>query len=199
MFLLKDEVCMVAEKSEKVWKKFLRNHWQMLIIFIIVIAVAIIGSLYVFLWFIKEAQLTNLVPTTLGAWSMGYFMTFLLNLIFWEFIYIGIFVIIAILLIYFILWKRIPDAEREEYNRGHLFGKPTSKKNGGEGISFLIFIFFIIKVYIDGNWGKTFGTWEFDYLVYSWLWALVIVLAIFGIPIAIGGTWWLRHELNKNP
>ncbi|ENO12284.1 hypothetical protein MBGDC06_00379 [Thermoplasmatales archaeon SCGC AB-539-C06] len=188
-----------SENCEKIWKKFLRNHWKMLVLFIVVATVAIIGAIYVFLWFVGDAQLTGLVPATLGSWSMGYLVTFLLNLIFWEIIYIGIPVIIAIVLIYSLLWKKLPDAEREEYRRGHLFGKHSSKTNGGEGISFLVFIVFIIKVFYDGNWGKTFETWEFDYLVYSYLWALIWILIIFGIPMALGGIWWIRHEMKKEP
>lgn len=188
-----------CEKTEKIWKKFLRNHWRMCVLFAVVAALAIIGAIYVFLWFIGDAQLTGLIPTILGSWSIGYLVTFMLNLLFWEVIYIGIPVIIAIVLIYALWWKRIPEVERKEYRRAHLFGKRSRTSNGGEGISFLIFIVFIIKVWLDGNWGVAFAKWEFDYLVYSWLWALIWVLVIFGIPILIGGTWWLRHEMKKIP
>jgi hypothetical protein len=188
-----------SENGDKIWKKFLRNHWRLCVLFIVVAALAIIGAIYVFLWFVGDAQLTGLVPASLGSWSMGYLVTFLLNLLFWEVIFVGIPVIIAIVLIYSLGWKKIPDEERKEYRRAHLFGKHNRRSEGGEGISFLIFIVFIIKVYLDGNWGVPFATWKFDYLVYSWLWALIWVLVIFGIPILIGGTWWLRHEMKKIP
>jgi len=61
----------------------------------------------------------------------------------------------------------------------------------------LVNIGFIVKVYLDGNWDVPFATWEFDYLVYSYLWVLFWIVIIFGIPIAIGATWWLRHEITK--
>ena len=186
-----------SKNDEKIWKKFLKNHWRLCVLFIAVAALAIIGAIYVFLWFVGDAQLTGLVPASLGSWSMGYLVTFLLNLLFWEVIFVGIPVIIAIVLIYSLGWKKIPDEERKKYRRGHLFGKRSKKTEGGEGISFLIFIVFMIKVYLDGNWGVPFATWKFDYLVYSWLWALIWILVIFGIPILIGGTWWLRHEMKK--
>jgi hypothetical protein len=130
---------------------------------------------------------------------MGHFITFLLYLILWEVLYIGVPVLLAIAAIYFLWWKKLPDTERKEYRRGHLFGKRSRRTEGGEGISFLIFIFFIIKIYLDGNWDVPFAEWSFDYLVYSCLWAFLWVLIIFGIPIAIGATWWIHHEMKKEP
>jgi hypothetical protein len=186
-----------SEIDEKIWKKFLRKHWKMLIVFIVGAILAAIGAIYVFLWLVGEAQLTGLVPATLGLWSMGHSITFLLHLFFWEFIYIGIPVIIAAAATYLLWWKKLPDKERKEYRRGHLFGKRSRRSDTSGGISFLVFIVFCIKVYLDGNWGVPFATWEFDYLVYSCLWAFIWVLIIFGIPILIGGSWWIRHEMKK--
>jgi hypothetical protein len=60
-------------------------------------------------------------------------------------------------------------------------------------------VFFCIIVYVDGNWNMAFQDWTFDYLVYTYLWAFVIVLAIFGIPILLGVIWWLRREMRKGP
>lgn len=187
------------DKGEKIWKKFLRNHWKMLVLFIIVIAGAVIGAIYVYLWFVGDALATNLVPETLGLWSMGYLVTFLIRLIIWEVLFVGIPLIIAAVLIYYLGWKRIPDKEREKYNKAHLFGKRSRRTDGEGAISFLIFIFFCIIVYLDGNWGLAFAQWEFNYLVYTCLWALIWVLIIFGIPILIGGSLWLGYEMKKNP
>ena len=124
---------------------------------------------------------------------------FILYLIFWEILIIGIPVLIAVLAIIFLWWKKLPDDEREEYKRGHLFGKRTRKNDGSEGLSFIVFIAFIIKIYLDGNWNKPFAEWTFDYLVYSCITAFIVVLIIIGIPMLIGGTWWIRHEMKKNP
>jgi len=188
-----------SENCEKIWKIFLRKHWKMLVLFIVGAILASIGAILVYLWFVGDAQLTGLVPATLGLWAMGHFMTFLLHLILWEALFIGIPVLLAIVVIIFLWWKKLPKDEKEEYRRGHLFGKRSSRTDGGNGISFLIFIVFIIKVYLDGNWNAPFATWTFDYLVYSCLWALIWVLIIFGIPMLIGGTWWIHHEMKKKP
>jgi len=126
-------------------------------------------------------------------------VTFLLYLIFWEVLFIGIPVIITVAAIYFLWWKKIPDEERKEYRRRHLFGKRSRRSDGGDAISFIVFIGLIIKVYIDGKWNTPFATWSFNYLVYSILWIIIGIVIIFGIPIALGGTWWLRREMKKNP
>jgi hypothetical protein len=187
-----------SEYGEKVWKKFLIRHWKTLVLFIIVAAIAITGLIYVFLWFVEEAQVTNLVPATLNLWTIGHIVTFILHLILWEVIFIGIPVIIIVVAIYFLWWKKLPDGERDEYKRGHLFGKRSRWTDGGGAISLFINIVFILKVYFDGNWNVPIATWNFDYLVYSYLWALVWILIILGIPMAIGATWWLRYEMKKN-
>jgi hypothetical protein len=184
------------ENGEKIWKKFLRKHWNIVVLFVVGAILVSIGAIFVYLWVVGDAQLTGLVPATLDLWTMGYIVTFLLHLIFWEAILIGIPVILAAV-VGWLWWKKLPDDEKEEYKREHLFGKRSRRTEGGEGISFLIFIVFIIKIFLDGNWNVAFATWTFDYLVYSCLWALIWVLIIFGIPIVIGGTWWLHREMKK--
>jgi di/tricarboxylate transporter len=133
----------------------------------------------------------------MGLWSMGHFINFLLHLIFWEFIYIGIPVLIVIAIIYLLWWKKLPKNERKEYKQGHLFGKRSHRSDAGGGISFLIFVFFVLKVYLDGNWNYPFAEWRFDYLVSSYLTALIWVLIVFGIPVLVGGIWWIYNKMNK--
>jgi hypothetical protein len=158
---------------------------------------AFIGAIYVFLWFVGEAQATSLVPVLLGGWSMGHIITFLIHLIFWELLFIGIPVLVAIVAIYTQWWNKLPEAERKEYKKKKLFGKKSKARDGGGVFSFLIFVVFAIKIWLDGNWGVPIATWELDYYVYSCLWALVVIAVIVGIPVLIGATWWIRHEMNK--
>jgi hypothetical protein len=187
------------EQSEKIWKKFIKKQWKMLALFIAVAIVAVISAILVFLWFVGDAQATGLVPVTLNLWTIGYLVTFLLHLLFWEILFIGIPVIIAVAAIYILWWKKLPDEERNEYRSGHLFGKRSRSRDGGGAITFLVNIGFIIKVYLDSKWNVPFATWTFDYLVYSYLWVIIWMVIIFGIPIVIGGSLWLRHEMKKTP
>jgi hypothetical protein len=185
--------------GEKVWKTFLRKHWKMLVMFIVVAAVLSIGAILVLLWLVGNAQATSLVPAMLGLWTMGYIVTFLLHLIFWEVLFVGIPVIVVIAAIVVLWWKRLPAEERVEYRRGHLFGKRSRRADGSGALSFFVFLGLLIKVYVDGNWNVPFATWTFDYLVYSVLWVFIWIVIIVGIPLLLGGTWWLRREMKKKP
>ena len=184
-----------SENDSGAWKKFLRKHWNMLVLFIVGTILASIGAILVYLWFVGDAQSTGMVPTSLGQWTMGHLVTFLLHLIFWEVLFIGILVIVAAVAGW-LWWKQIPDEERKEYQ---FFGKRSRTESGGGGISFLFFVAFCIKVYIDGNWNVAIASWTLDYVVDSIITILVWGAIIFGIPAIIIGLIWLSHEIKKKP
>jgi hypothetical protein len=183
-----------AEKNSKE-KQFMKKHWNMIIVFIIAAIVAIVGAIYVFVWFVGTAQSTGLVPSSLGLWSMSHIISFILHSIFWELILIGIPVAIGAILGWQ-WWKRIPEEERKEY---HFFGKRSRSSRAGDAVSPLLFIAFAIKVYIDGNWNVAISTWSLDYVVGSMVTILVWIAAIFAIPAVIGIIWWIHHEVNTKP
>jgi hypothetical protein len=186
-----------AEPDTKIWKIFVQKHWTMLVVWIAAAVLAVIGAILVFLWFVGNAQATNLIPQTLNLWTMRYLITFLLHTLFWEIVMIGIPIIVFIAAVYFLWWKKIPLEERQQYRREHLFGKKSRGRDGGGALTFLINIGFVIKVYIDGNWNTPFASWTFDYLVYSYLTILLWMAVIFGIPLAVGAVWWLHREMKK--
>jgi hypothetical protein len=183
-----------SENGHEIWKKFLRKHWKVVFLFVVGAVAVSIGAILVCLWFVGHAQSTGLVPTTLGLWTMGHLVTFLLHLILWEVLFIGIPAILAAVAGW-LWWKKLPDEEKKEY---HFFGTRSRATSGGGGsISILLLIAFCIKVFTDGNWNVAFATWTFDYLVYSLLSALIWILIIFGIPIALGIIWWINHEMKS--
>ena len=184
-----------TENDSGAWKKFLKKHWTMFALFVVAAILASVGAIYVFLWFVGDAQSTGMVPSTLGLWTMGNIVTFILHAIFWELLLIGVPVILAAVAGW-LWWRRLPSDEKKEY---HFFGKRSRTTSGGGGISLLFFIAFCIKVFIDGNWNVAFATWTFDYVVDSMISILIWSLIIFGIPIAIGVIWWIRHEMKKEP
>jgi hypothetical protein len=143
----------------------------------------------VFLWFVGEAQSSGMVPMVLGLWTMGYLVTFLLNLLFWELLLVGIPVALAAVAGW-LWWRKLPLEERKEYR---FFSNRSRASNGGNAISLIVFIAFSIKVYIDGNWNVPFLTWTLDYLVNSVLTALAWILIIIGIPAALGLIWWISR------
>ncbi len=185
-----------ANNGPEVWKKFLRKHWNMLALFVVAVFLVTVGAVYVLLWFVGEAQSSGMVPRTLGLWAMGNLVTFILHLIFWELLLIGVPAIIGAA-VGWLWWRKLPSEEKNEY---HFFGKRShTTSRGGGAVSLLLFIAFCIKVYIDGNWNLAFEYWTFDYVVYSMLWILIWILVIFGVPIAMGLIWWLHHEMKRKP
>jgi len=182
-----------SEINQEDWKTFFRKHWKMVVLFIVGAVLASIGAILVFLWFVADSQSTGMVPTTLGPWTMGHIVTFILHLIFWELLLIGVPTIIGAVAGWQ-WWKRLPDEEKGKY---HFFGSSSRTTGGGGGVSVLFFIAFCIKVFIDGNWNVAIASWTLDYAVGSMISILVWVLVIFGIPIALGIIWWVNHEMKK--
>ncbi|MHA1651102.1 MAG: hypothetical protein ACTSYB_12975 [Candidatus Helarchaeota archaeon] len=186
------------ENIDEVWKKFLRNHWKMTLAIIGGGAGAVIGGLFVFLWVVTNTQATGLVPTDLGLWTVGYTVTFILNVILWEFLFIGIPVIVVALLIFLFWWKKLPEDERKEYKREPKKGKARRKSSAGSsGFSFLILLTWLIVIWVNNMWNVPFENWLFSYWIYSWLTAFLWDLLIFGVPIAILITIWLYREVKE--
>ncbi len=175
------------------WKKLIRKHWTAITVFVIAGILAVAGAVYVLWWFTGNAQSTGLVPLTLNLWTMSNVVAFILHLIFWELVLIGIPVAVGAI-IGWQWWKRLPPEEKKE----HMFGRRSRSRNAGGAISPLLFIAFAIKVYVDGNWNTAISTWTLNYVVGSMITILIWIAAIVAIPAIIGVVWWIRHEM-KNP
>jgi len=179
-------------KSEA-WKSFIRKHWKIVVIFLLAGLLIFAGAVYVFWWFVGDAQSTGLVPSLLHLWTMNNMLMFVLHLIFWELLLIGIPAII-VGVAGWQWWKRLPAEERNSY---HFSGKHSKARDGGSGVSVLVMLAFALKVYIDGNWNVAVGSWTFDYVVNSLITILIWSVVIFGIPAVIIGALWIHRELNK--
>jgi hypothetical protein len=184
------------EQEEEIWKQFLREHWKMVIVAAGIIVAAAIAAVYVFLGVMDATIASTPILATLGKWTVGYIVTFLLNLILWEFLIIGIPLIAAALGAYFLWWKQVPAEERSLYKSEEKKSSKNSNKGGGL-VSFGITVVWLIIVYMNNMWNVAFESWTVSYLITSSLWACGLVLLIAGIPILIGGVWWLRRELKK--
>lgn len=185
-------------KLDERWKKFLENHWKMALILVVGIIGAILGAIFVFLWRVSDAQATGMVPSSIGLWTVGYAVTFILNVILWEALIIGIPVVVAVILVVVLWWNKLPEEEKEGYKREPPKGwrrRRTSMGGGGGGV--LILIAWLLVVWIDNMWNTAFQDWTFNYWVYSGLIAVLWIAIIFGIPIVVLGSLWLLRELKK--
>jgi hypothetical protein len=184
------------KSKDRVGKKFASRHWKMIIVFILGCILAVAGAVYVFQWHAEEAQVSGLVPGSLNQWSVGHMFDFFLHLLFWEAILVGIPVIVAFVAGYMLWYRKLPAAERAEYERHKIFSS-SDKSKGGGGISAFIHILFLLKVQMDGNWWSPFSTWSFDYVIETGLWALMWVFIIAAIPLTLGAIWWFTSGMKK--
>ncbi len=173
------------------WRTFVRKHWGAVGIFVIAVVVVAVWAVYVFWWFTGNAQSTGLVPTSLGSWTMGNLLNFIIYSILWELLLVGIPVAMAAVAAW-MWWRRLPYEERTGYHWGR--GRRSA---GSGGAGFFFFIAFVIKVYVDGNWNVPISTYTLNYVVGSVITILAWVAVIFGIPIAIGVTWWVSRTIKK--
>jgi hypothetical protein len=188
------EVCIVEAGGEvrgEAWKKFVRRHKKMTALIVGGIAAVCVAALLVFLWVVADAQDSGLVPSGLGAWTVGFVFTFILQLILWELILVASWLIPAVAALYFLWYRKLPEEERKEYEGG-----PKRSRSAGEdsGISFFIGIVWLAIVWLDGRWNTAFQDWTLNDWIYSWIAAGLVVLVIAGIPGLIYFIWAVRRN-----
>lgn len=170
-------------------RNFVRRHWRAVAAFVIAGALAFAGAVYIFLWFVSNAQSSGLVPGTLSLWTMGNLINFILYAIFYELLLVGIPVAVGAV-IGWLWWRRLPSDERAGYH----FGRGSRSSRGSGGVSFLFFVAFAIKVYLDGKWSVPIATFTLDYVVGSMVTILEWGVVILGIPGLIALVWWLSKR-----
>ena len=174
----------------KPWKGFVRRHWRMTTLMAGGIAAVAVAAFFVFLWVVANTQATGLVPAGLGEWTVGYALTFLLNVILWELLLVASWVIPASLAVVFLWYRRLPAEERKAMEGGP---KRARAAGGSGGISFFVGLIWLVIVWTDGRWNLALKDWTFNELVYSWIAAGLVVLLIVGVPGLIYLAWSLRR------
>ena len=118
-----------------------------------------------------------------------------------EFIIIAIPVIAVAIVIIFQWCNKLPEEEKEEYKREPkkkgTRRRVTTGSSGGGLISFIVTIAWLIIVYTGGMWDTAFQFWTINYLISSWIWAVIWILLIIGIPIAVLVIFWIRREIKE--
>jgi hypothetical protein len=179
-------------QTETDWKRFIRKHLAVFAVFIAAAILAAVGAVYVFVWFVGDAQTTGLVPAILSMWTMNNLVLFILHAVFWELVLIGIPVAVAAIAGW-MWWRRQPKYEKPRS------GKHRNSRDAGGAFSLFLFIAFAIKVYVDGYWNTAIASFSLDYVVGSMVTILIWIAAIFAIPAIVGLVWWLVSGRNKHP
>ena len=173
--------------TEQEGRTFLKKHWKTMIVFGGIAIAAIVAALYVLTWFVAIAQSTGFVPATLGAWSVGTVINFIIHLIFWEVLLVLSWVIVLVAIVFYRWWKTLDESEKQSKPKG-------GKREGGDAFGFFIGIMWLIVVWLDGRWSLPFNSWAFNDWVYSFLAALGWTLIIFGIPMVLYFIYWIRQD-----
>ena len=177
-----------SEKQlDKEMRRFLLKNWKMTLVMAVCIVAAAVVALLVFLWVVNEAALV--MPASLGDWTIGYLVTFVLHLIFWELLLVATWGIPLAAVLYW-QFSKLPDAD--------VWKPKGGRRESGDAFGFLIAVAWLVMIWIDGRWDQTFQVWTFTEWVYSWLTALGWVLLIFGIPaVVIFVLWLVNREMKK--
>ena len=169
--------------SEDFWSNFIKRHWKAFIIFVIGCIAALAGVIMVLFWFMETSSIGAMGTATIGEWSVAWIWLFLLYLIFWEVVIVGIPVAIAFGVGWYLFWKRLSDTEKIE------FKERDKKKHHGSsvsgGFSFVMFIAFSLYLYLIGEINTPLGDHPYSYWVYTFFTALGWLLLIAGIPAVI--------------
>ena len=180
-----------AASSNSAWKRFVKRHWKLTLLAAAGIAATVIAALLVFLWVVASTQANGMVPSSLGAWNLGHVVTFILNVILWEILLVGIWVAAVGAAAYMLWYRKLPAEERKEYEGGPRRARSTGR-NGG--FSFFVWVVWLVLVWTQGRWNLPFELWTFNDFVYSWIEAGLIVLVIVGVPGILYVIWVLRRR-----
>jgi hypothetical protein len=174
------------------WKDFMRKHGGAVFAFAVACVALAAWGVYVFWWFVGNAQSTGLVPAGLGLWTMGDLISFILYSILWELLLVGVPAVVGAAVAWR-WWSRLPVEERMNLRMGK---KGRTRASGG--VSLYFFLVFALKVYLDGNWNVPIASFSLNYVVGSMITILVYTALILGVPAAIASIWWIRRQMARS-
>ncbi len=181
-----------GEKEKYQWKKLLRKNRKAFSAFIVAMILAFIGFILVMVWYIETSPLGGQGSWTFDQWTLNYVIGFLIQSILWELLFVGIPLIAFLGIFGYLWWTNLSDETKEEFksldaDKKLKKGKKSQNKKyqGSGGFSFFIFIVVCILVAIDGNWNTRFGLLEYSYFLYAYLFAMMWIGIIIGIPMVI--------------
>jgi hypothetical protein len=160
----------------------------MAVVFAALAIAAVAEAVLVLLWVVADMQSLGLIPATLGLWSVGNIITFILHLLFWEIVLVGLWVLVAAAVVYLKWYSNLPEEDKfPKRERG--------RREQGGAFGFVVGITWLIIIWFTGRWDLTFNVWTVNDWVFTWLWAMFWDLLIIGIPVLLYFIYWIRKEL----
>ena len=130
--------------DEKFWKEEIKKHWIVLILCAAAIVILSIIAVNVFIWNIQTSQIGNYGTATFDQWNLDWMVRFVIVLILWELLFVGVPAVLLFGLGGYLWWRRIPDEERIKYKEHQLKHKKVS---GAGGCGLVMFIAYCISTY----------------------------------------------------
>lgn len=183
------------EKSTaQFWRDAIKKHWKIMILAIIAIVSLCVVAVWVFIWHIETSFIGDFGKATFNEWSLDWVVRFMIVLILWELLFVGIPAGLIFGLGGYIWWKGLPQDEKSMFKKQET---KSNKRKGAGGFGIVIFIFYCIYIALDGNYTAPFGSQHYSYWVYSYILTVLWILLIAGIPAVIVGLYYLKKWLNK--
>ena len=166
------------------FKKKMKEHWKVLLSAIIAGVIAIIGIFLVFIWFVETSDIGLQGTATFDQWTLGWIWGFCLILLLWELLFVGVPALTFFGVGGYLWWKRLPEEEKQEFKDREKEAKKHRARNAG-GAGGIMFIPYSIYIAVQGHFFTPFGNLPYSYWLYAYLWTLIWLLILVGIPLVI--------------
>jgi hypothetical protein len=169
------------------WKGWVRKHKTTLLAVIIGGICAFIGLLLVLIWVIEANPFVDPRTGTFNNWTLNYVVGFIIILILWELLFVGVPTGLFFGVGGYLWWRRLPEEEKQEYKEREKKEKQHRKEKvgGGGGFSFFMFLAYCIYIAVDGNYNAQFGSQPYTYWLYSYMLTFMWIVIVFGGLAAI--------------
>jgi hypothetical protein len=184
--------------SKVFWRNLLVEYWQFAVIYGVITIGAIIAAILTLFWYVDTSPIGGQGTWTFDQFSMGSGIEWIIFLILWTIVIVGLPVLIIGGIVTGALWYQIfnedkREAVKSQIKRDEEREKRFGRSSEGSGIfGFFMFIGVCIYVALDGNWTTEFGNLSFGYFINAWIAVFLWAAVIFGIGAAIFILWFVN-------
>ena len=178
---------MSEEKSEETyWKEFAKKNWKLIAVAFAACVILFIVALWVIIAYINASPIGGMGTWTLNDWTLNYIVGFMIQIILWELLLVGLPAGIFFGLGGYFWWSRLSEEDKQEHKAREKKNKHRKRNAGGSGGgSFFMFIAYCIYIATQGKYDTPFGNESYSYWVFAWFFTLMWIFIIIGIPVVI--------------